>query len=64
MPMNNTSRRLTRGELQILQMLWREQQVTIARAHHDVAKYQAVEIHLYWPDPEQEIHEHVLTRAP
>ncbi len=29
----NTKRRLTRGELQILQMLWREERVTIAGAH-------------------------------
>jgi len=31
--MNNAKRRLTRGELQILQMLWREPRVTIAGAH-------------------------------
>ena len=31
--MNNANRRLTRGDLQILQMLWREQRVTIAGAH-------------------------------
>jgi BlaI family penicillinase repressor len=31
--MNDPNRRLTRGELQILQMLWREQKVTIAGAH-------------------------------
>lgn len=31
--MNDADRRLTRGELQILQMLWREQRVTIAGAH-------------------------------
>ena len=31
--MNDAARRLTRGDLQILQMLWREQRVTIAGAH-------------------------------
>jgi len=31
--MKNTNRRLTRGDLQILQMLWREGRVTIAGAH-------------------------------
>jgi BlaI family penicillinase repressor len=31
--MNDAKRRLTRGELQILQMLWRERRVTIAGAH-------------------------------
>ena len=31
--MNDVKRRLTRGDLQILQMLWREQRVTIAGAH-------------------------------
>jgi BlaI family penicillinase repressor len=31
--MRNASRRLTRGDLQILQMLWREERVTIAGAH-------------------------------
>jgi predicted transcriptional regulator len=36
--MNDTKRRLTRGELQILQMLWREQQVTIAGAHQALAE--------------------------
>src|SRR6478609_11197746 len=30
---SNPDRRLTRGELQILQMLWNEKQVTIAGAH-------------------------------
>jgi predicted transcriptional regulator len=30
---NNPKRRLTRGDLQILQMLWREDRVTIAGAH-------------------------------
>jgi len=30
---NNAKRRLTRGDLQILQMLWREERVTIAGAH-------------------------------
>src|SRR5688572_7032614 len=30
-------RRLTKGELQILQMLWREKQVTIAGAHQALA---------------------------
>jgi predicted transcriptional regulator len=32
-----SARRLTRGELQILQMLWREKQVTIAEAHQALA---------------------------
>jgi predicted transcriptional regulator len=32
--MNDANCRLTRGELQILQMLWREPLVTIAGAHH------------------------------
>lgn len=36
--MNDPNRRLTRGELQILQMLWREQQVTIAEAHQALAE--------------------------
>ena len=31
--MKNAKRRLTRGDLQILQMLWREERVTIAGAH-------------------------------
>jgi len=31
--MSKAKRRLTQGELQILQMLWREQRVTIAGAH-------------------------------
>jgi predicted transcriptional regulator len=31
--MSNVNRRLTRGDLQILQMLWREGRVTIAGAH-------------------------------
>ncbi len=31
--MNPSRRRLTRGDLQILQMLWREERVTIAGAH-------------------------------
>lgn len=35
--MNDANRRLTRGELQILQMLWRVQQVTIAGAHQALA---------------------------
>ena len=34
----DAKRRLTRGDLQILQMLWREQQVTIAGAHQALAK--------------------------
>src|SRR6266550_8888637 len=38
MPMNNANRRLTRGELQILQMLWREERVTIAGAHQALAE--------------------------
>jgi predicted transcriptional regulator len=33
MSMSKAKRRLTRGELQILQMLWREKRVTIAGAH-------------------------------
>jgi len=36
--MNDAKRRLTRGELQILQMLWREQRVTIAGAHQALAQ--------------------------
>lgn len=36
--MSDANRRLTRGELQILQMLWREQQVTIAGAHQALAE--------------------------
>ena len=36
--MNNANRRLTRGDLQILQMLWREQRVTIAGAHQALAQ--------------------------
>ena len=36
--MNNANRRLTRGELQILQMLWREERVTIAGAHQALAE--------------------------
>src|SRR5260221_14310850 len=38
MPMNNATRRLTRGDIQILQMLWREQRVTIAGAHQALAQ--------------------------
>ena len=36
--MKNAKRRLTRGELQILQMLWREERVTIAGAHQALAE--------------------------
>ena len=36
--MNNANRRLTRGDLQILQMPWREQRVTIAGAHQALAQ--------------------------
>ena len=36
--MDNANRRLTRGDLQILQMLWREQRVTIAGAHQALAQ--------------------------
>jgi BlaI family transcriptional regulator, penicillinase repressor len=36
--MNDANRRLTRGELQILQMLWRMQGVTIAGAHQALAE--------------------------
>jgi predicted transcriptional regulator len=36
--MDNANRRLTRGDLQILQMLWREQRVTIAGAHQSLAQ--------------------------
>jgi predicted transcriptional regulator len=36
--MKNAKRRLTRGELQILQMLWREGGVTIAGAHQSLAE--------------------------
>ena len=36
--MNNANRRLTRGDLQILQMLWREERVTIAGAHQALAE--------------------------
>src|SRR5690349_13241896 len=36
--MSKTNRRLTRGDLQILQMLWREQRVTIAGAHQALAE--------------------------
>jgi len=36
--MNKAKRRLTRGELQILQMLWREERVTIAGAHQALAE--------------------------
>ena len=35
---NNSKRRLTRGDLQILQMLWREQRVTIAGAHQPLGQ--------------------------
>src|SRR4029079_6216127 len=36
--MSENKRRLTRGELQILQMLWREERVTIAGAHQALAE--------------------------
>src|SRR5437660_9303099 len=36
--MKSRNRRLTRGELQILQMLWREERVTIAGAHQALAE--------------------------
>src|SRR6478609_3678137 len=36
--MRNASRRLTRGDLQILQMLWREERVTIAGAHQALGR--------------------------
>jgi len=34
----DSKRRLTRGDLQILQMLWREQRVTIAGAHQALGR--------------------------
>jgi BlaI family penicillinase repressor len=37
-PMDDAKRRLTRGDLQILQMLWREQRVTIAGAHQALGR--------------------------
>jgi BlaI family transcriptional regulator, penicillinase repressor len=36
--MHEAKRRLTQGDLQILQMLWREQRVTIAGAHQALGK--------------------------
>lgn len=36
--MNDAKRRLTRGDLQILQMLWREKRVTISGAHQALAE--------------------------
>lgn len=34
----------------------------LAEKHHPLEQYDAVEIHLYWPEKEQSIHEHVIER--
>ncbi len=37
--------------------------VELAAKHHNVEEYQIAEIHLYWPEQEQEIHEHRIERT-
>jgi hypothetical protein len=34
----------------------------LAQSHHGLAPYDLVEIHLYWPEKEQEIHELLIER--
>lgn len=34
----------------------------LAAKHHDITAYDAAEIHLFWPEQEQEIHELVIER--
>lgn len=34
----------------------------LAAEHHGLAAYDAAEIHLYWPEKEKEIHEHLVKR--
>jgi hypothetical protein len=34
----------------------------LAAAHHDLTLYNDLEIHLYWPEKEKEIHEHLIER--
>lgn len=36
--------------------------VQLAREHHDLSRYDQIEIHLYWPEPEQEIVEWEVSR--
>ena len=36
--------------------------VELARQHHDLSRYDQIEIHLYWPEPEREIVEWEVTR--
>lgn len=36
--------------------------VELARQHHDLTRYDEIEIHLYWPEPEREIVEWEITR--
>ncbi len=35
----------------------------LAAEHHDLAAYDLVEIHLYWPEQEKEIHEQLIERS-
>jgi hypothetical protein len=34
----------------------------LAAEHHDLTLYHDAEIHLYWPEKEKEIHEHLIER--
>jgi hypothetical protein len=34
----------------------------LAEEHHDMSLYDVAEIHLYWPEKEKEIHEHLIER--
>ena len=34
----------------------------LAAEHHDLTRYDLAEIHLYWPEREKEIHEHLIER--
>ena len=36
--------------------------VELARTHHDLSRYDEVQIHLYWPEPEREIVERQIVR--
>lgn len=38
-------------------------EVMLVAARHGLTKYEVLEIHLYWPEPEARIHERTLTRA-
>lgn len=37
--------------------------VAFVREHQDLAPWEILEIHFYWPEPEKELHEWVLERS-